>query len=108
MVLSSGSQIAHRSHLLLISDEDVLAGREFGLSLKEGLDEFSGLILRCIVDDDDMVIGVILHDDGFHVLEVPSLVSIVEGGNNNAKGKFRILIDIVFGLIIFPLFFTYC
>lgn len=107
MVLRSGPQIAHRPHLFLISDEDVLASLEFGLSLKEGLDEFSSLIIRCIVDDDNMVIGVILHDDGFHILEIPSLVSIVVSRYDNTKREFSVLIDVVLSLIIVPLFFGY-
>lgn len=107
MVLRSGPQIAHRPHLFLISDEDVLAGFEFGLSLKEGFDEFSSLIIGCIVDDDNVIIGVILHDDGFHILEIPSLVSIVVSWHDNTKGKFGVLIDVVLSLIIVPLFFGY-
>lgn len=105
MVLRSGPQIAHRPHLFLISDEDVLTGFEFCLPLKKGFDELSSAVIRCIIDDDNVIIGVILHGDGFNILKISSSISIVEGRHDNAKGKFSVLIDIVLRFIILPLFF---
>lgn len=104
MILSREPKIVHGSHLLVISDENVLTLLELGLPLKIGLDKFASLIGGCIIDDNNMVIVVILHGDGFDVLEVSSSISVVEGGQDNAEGKFFVFVDIVLGLVIFPLF----
>lgn len=63
------------------------------------------MVVRCIVDDDDVVIAVILHGDGFDVLEVSFSLSVVECRHNDAKGKLLVLIYVILRLVILPLFF---
>lgn len=52
-----------------------------------------------------MVIAVILHCYRFNILEVSSLICVVEGRQNNTERKLFVLMDVILGLVIFPLFF---
>lgn len=47
-----------------------------------------------------MEVFVILHDNRLDVLEVPILVDIVVGGNDDAEGKLFIVTDVVPLLIV--------
>jgi hypothetical protein len=53
-----------------------------------------------IVDDNDVKVGVVLHDDGFDVAQVPVVGCVVEGRNDHAEGQFLVFAHLISGLIV--------
>lgn len=51
-----------------------------------------------------MEIGIILHDDGFHVLEMPSVLDVVVAWDYDAEGKFIVLAYLILFLVVLALF----
>jgi hypothetical protein len=49
-----------------------------------------------------MVIGVLLHKDGVHIIDVPVIGSVVVAGNHHADGKFFVLADAISIIEVFP------
>jgi hypothetical protein len=62
--LRSHPQVGHRSLLLRVPDDGVAGGGHPSLIvLEEGLDLFACAIGAGVVDEDDVVVGVVLHED---------------------------------------------
>lgn len=54
----------------------------------------------CIIDDNNAIVNVILHDDGSNVADVAIIVSVVVGGDHNAEGQLLVLTDLVLLLVV--------
>lgn len=54
-----------------------------------------------------MVVGVFLHEDGVHVVDMAIVDCVVEGRNHHTDGEFLILLDVVFGLVVGSLCICY-
>lgn len=53
---------------------------------------------------DDMVVVVILHEDGFYVLEVEEVLGLVEVVHQEAEGLLFVVYDVVFLLVVLQFF----
>lgn len=51
-----------------------------------------------------MEIRIILHDDGSHILDMPTVLDVVVAWNYNAKGKFIVLAYLILFLVVLSLF----
>lgn len=76
----------HGLHLFLIADDLVVVLRDGGLVEEVLGDELAGAVGGAVIDDHDVVVGVVLHDDGADVAEVPALGLVVVGGHHDAEG----------------------
>ncbi len=72
--------------MLLVDDELKPLRRYFGLILDECINLLASAIGGCVIDEDDVIILIILHEDAAHVLEMAILVDIVVAGYYNAEG----------------------
>jgi hypothetical protein len=95
ILLSRHAEVGHGSLLLLVLDDHVALRRQSGLLLEELFDLVSGVVGAGVVDEDDVVVGVVLHDDGLHVLDVPFECDVVEGRHHDAEGQFLVLAYVV-------------
>lgn len=107
VVLSSKADVRHRSHLLRVPYDIVSILSNFILRSKKFEDKFSSLVSRCIIDDDNVVIGVILHNYRLDIGEISIIVDVVVGGNNHTDRQFRVFICLVLLFIVFDLLKTY-
>lgn len=90
--------------MLLISYNLIALRWHFILLLQKGLDFLASSIGGGIVDEDDMEICVILHDDGLHVLEMPSILDVVVARHYDAEGKFIVFANLILFLVVLPFF----
>ena len=81
----SPAEVRHGSLLLLVAKDDVARGRDFSLLLQKHLDIGSGAVSAGVVDEDQMIVTVVLHNDGLHVLNVKFIFGVVVAGNHNAE-----------------------
>ena len=97
---SCPSQVVHSPHLLLVSFDVVPLFRNLGLTFEELLNEVSCFISGGIIEDNDVEVGVVLHNYWLHVFKVSFTFSIVIGWYYNAEGCLLSLTYIVFHLIV--------
>lgn len=79
--------VGHCGDLFLVSDEGDLG---FGdvIFVEEPLNVEACEIWRGVVDNDDMVIGVVLVEDALQVVLIPEVFGVVVGGYDDAEGQF--------------------
>jgi hypothetical protein len=77
---------------------------DLGLRIKIVLDESSSIVVRGVVNDDNVVVSVVLHGNGLDIVEVSVAISVVVGGDDDAEGQFLIFIRPI-SLFIVSLFF---
>lgn len=53
-----------------------------------------------IVDDHDVIILVVLHDDRLDIVDVAAVGCIIEGGNYHAERQFCVPTDLVLFLVV--------
>ncbi len=94
--------VRYSSDSLLIDDQPHLPIIDVIL-LEEAVDEEPSVISRCVVDDDDMVVGVLLVKDGLQVELIAEGLGVVVGGNDDAEGQFGLVATQVVGLLHPPL-----
>lgn len=94
------SQVMHGPHLLLVPYDSVAFGRDLSLFLEVLLNLNSSLISGSIIDEDNMVVGVLLLQDGFDVLDVPVVFDVVVGGYHDAERQLLELAYRVFSLVV--------
>jgi hypothetical protein len=104
VVVGSSPEVRHRPTLHCIPNDLVFIGWNLGLRFKVTFDEFPGIVFRGVVDDDNVVVGVVLHGNGLDIVEVSVASSVVVGGDDYAEGQFLIFSDLI-SLFIVGLFF---
>jgi len=64
-------------------------------------DIVAGLVLRGVVNVDDVVVVVLLHEDGVQVTQVESACHVVVGGDDDAEGQLvgYVLAELILGLV---------
>lgn len=90
-----------------IYDQFESLSRHFRLILHEKANLFPRAISGCIINEDYMVIGVILHEYAAHVLEMPLLGHIVVTGHHHTERKLLVVANIVFLLVVIALLIGY-
>lgn len=53
-----------------------------------------------VIDDHNVIILVVLHDDGLDVVDVTAVGCIIEGGNHNTEGQFCVPTDLILFLVV--------
>ena len=84
-MICSHTEIVHGSHLLLVLYDGISLRGHFLLSFQELAHIVSCGICGGIVDEDDVIVGVFLHKDGVHVLNVSILGCVVKGGDDDTE-----------------------
>jgi hypothetical protein len=97
-------KIRHRFELIGIPDDIILLLLNLLLRLKIALNQTSCIIIGGIINDHNMVVLVILHNDRFHILEIPTLGCVVVGRHNDAERQLLIFVYVVFLLVVLLLF----
>ena len=87
-------------HLLAVLDEQVLGRVQLLLPVHELSDILRGGVVGGIVDEDNMVVGVFLHEDGVHVVDVAIVSSVIVGWHHHADRELLVMLDVVFVLVV--------
>ena len=77
--------------LLLVFNHHVLRRGHFGLISKEGLDLVSSAVSGSIVNEDNMIVSIVLHEDRLDLVDVPVALRVVVAWNDNAERKLLVL-----------------
>lgn len=99
----SPPQIRHCSLLFFIFYHDVSIWGNFGLISKKMFDLVACSICTGIVDEDNVIVGVLLHDYWLDVFDVKVILDVVVAGNYNAYRQLGVRTHVVLFLVILPL-----
>lgn len=85
----------HCSFSFRIDYKSIFSFIYFGFFEKVGYLRSSG-IRGGIIDDNDVIVAIILHENGSDVFEVSFILGVVESGHNYTEWKLLVLADVVF------------
>ena len=91
--------------MLCISYDQISLRWDLSLLFEEALNLISSAIGGSVIDKDNVIIGIVLHEDRFDVLDVSLVFGIIKSWDNNTKRELVILTHRVFLLIVISLFF---
>ena len=107
VLFGSHSEVRHGPLLLLIPDDQILFCRYLMLLLQHFLDIISSAVSAGIINEDNMIVGVLLHQNGLHILQMSAFLVVIVAGNHYAKRDLSILTYIVLLFIIISLGISY-
>lgn len=58
------------------------------------------MISRGVVDDHNMVVSIVLHDNRLDIVDVTAISCVIEGGNHYAEGQFCVPTDLILFLVV--------
>ena len=101
VLLGCHAEVGHRPLLYLVLDDGVARRGQTGLVAGEVLlDLIAGAVGAGVVDEDDVVVGVVLHEHGADVFDVEVVLGVVVARNDNTEGQFGVLTDVVLSFIV--------
>ncbi len=90
----------HGLHLFAISYDHVLLGWYYLL----GSHKFDHISCRgiggCVINEDHMIVGILLHEDGVHVIDVSVINCVIVGWHDHTEWKFFVLANLILLFII--------
>lgn len=74
--------------LLFIDNDRISLGGDYCLIFQKYFNLFTKTIGRCIIDKDNMIIFIFLHEDRLHIFDVSIILGVVKARYNNTDWKF--------------------
>jgi len=104
VVHGSHPKVRHGPFLLLVFYDDIFFRRKDSLVVPEVLIDLVTCSIRAgIVDEDNVVVSVFLHENRSDILDVPLILDVIVTGNHHTDGKLFVLTYIVLLLVVLSL-----